>query len=136
MGQPIVYFEIEGRDGQALQSFYSELFGWAVNADNPGNYGVIQRQDRSVGIDGAVFGVPEVPSSTWRGPTRAEGYAGGVTAFVQVPDVEAALTRAEALGGTRMQGPDDAPGGMTMGKFTDPEGRLIGVVGPPPSQGS
>lgn len=66
-----------------------------------------------------------------RGATRFEGYPGSVTVFVEVPDVEAALAHAEALGGTRMQGPDEVPGGRTMGKFSDPEGRLIGLITPP-----
>lgn len=138
MGQPIVYFEIEGLDSEALQSFYAGLFGWDIDTNNPMNYGIVAREanNEGVGIGGAVFGVPETPSSTWRGPTRTEGYQGGTTVFIEVPDVEAALARAEALGGTRMQGPDDVPGGMQMGKFNDPEGRLVGVVTPPPSRNS
>ena len=28
MGKPVVHFEIEGRDGRALQAFYSQLFEW------------------------------------------------------------------------------------------------------------
>jgi hypothetical protein len=134
MSQPVVYFEIEGRDGKALQRFYSQLFGWVIDANHPGDYGIIQRDDEAragAGIDGAVLGVPETPSSTWRGATRCEGYPGSVTLFVEVADVEAALARAEALGGTRMQGPDEVPGGRTMGKFNDPEGRLIGLITPP-----
>jgi uncharacterized glyoxalase superfamily protein PhnB len=102
------------------------------------NYGLIPREDNvnseGIGIGGAVLGVPETPSSTWLGPSRAEGYTGHVTVFVEVPDVEAALSRAEALGGSRMQGPDEVFGGLQMGKFNDPEGRLIGVVSPPPDQ--
>lgn len=140
MGQPVVHFEIEGQDAAALRSFYSELFGWVIDASNPMNYGLIQREDNlndeGVGIGGAVVGVPETPSSTWRGPWRSQGYTGHVTVFVEVPDVEAALSRAEALGGSRMQGPDEVLGGLQMGKFQDPEGRLIGVVSPRRTQAS
>ena len=28
MGQPVVHFEIVGKDGEKLRSYYSELFGW------------------------------------------------------------------------------------------------------------
>lgn len=28
MGQPVVHFEIIGKDGDALQRYYGELFGW------------------------------------------------------------------------------------------------------------
>ena len=37
MGQPVVHFEVVGKDGAALQSFYSELFGWEIDANNPMN---------------------------------------------------------------------------------------------------
>ena len=43
MGQPVVHFEVIGKDGPALQSYYSELFGWEINADNPMNYGIVMR---------------------------------------------------------------------------------------------
>ena len=44
-------------------------------------------------------------------------------------DVEAALRKAESLGGTRTMGPARAPTGLVVGHFTDPEGNLIGVAG-------
>jgi hypothetical protein len=37
MGQPVVHFEIVGSDAAKLHGFYSELFGWRINADNPMN---------------------------------------------------------------------------------------------------
>jgi predicted enzyme related to lactoylglutathione lyase len=37
-----------------------------------------------------------------------EGMPGHVTFYVEVPDVEAALVRAEQLGGTRLMGPTEA----------------------------
>lgn len=136
MGKPVVHFEIEGRDPTALRHFYTELFGWTVNADNPMQYGLIEREVNlnvhGVGIGGAIYGVPERPSTTWRGPTRAEGYPGHITIYVEVPDVEAALTQVETLGGRRMQGPDDGFGGVQMGKFSDPEGHLVGLVSTEP----
>jgi len=63
-----------------------------------------------------------------RGPTRAEGYEGHVTVYVEVPDVEAALAQAERLGGTRLLGPDEVMGGIEIAAFSDPEGHLIGLV--------
>jgi predicted enzyme related to lactoylglutathione lyase len=123
---------------EELRRFYSELFGWVIDSDNPMDYGLIERKGNlnadGVGIGGAVLGVPDIPSSTWRGPSRADGYSGHVTVYVEVTDVEAALVRAEHLGGRRMQGPDEVLGGLQMGKFHDPEGRLIGVVSSPKPQ--
>jgi predicted enzyme related to lactoylglutathione lyase len=39
MGQPVVHFEVVGKDGAKLQQYYSELFGWEIDANNPMNYG-------------------------------------------------------------------------------------------------
>jgi len=43
--------------------------------------------------------------------------------------VEAALRKAESLGGTRRMGPARAPTGLVVGHFADPEGNVIGVAG-------
>jgi predicted enzyme related to lactoylglutathione lyase len=120
MGQPVVHFEVIGKDGEKLQSYYSELFGWEIDADNPMGYGVIQREGNvnadGVGIGGGVA-------------TGPEGYDGHLTFYVEVPDVGAAIAKAEELGGKRVFGPDEVPGmDMILGQFTDPEGHLIGLI--------
>ena len=119
MGRPVVHFEIVGQDAEKLQSYYAELFDWNIDANNPMKYGIVAREENlnsdGVGIGGGV-GV---------GP---EGYAGHVTFYVEVPDVEAALAKAESLGGTRTMGPDEVMEGLVIGLFTDPEGHVIGVI--------
>ena len=121
MGQPVVHFEIIGKDGEKIQSYYSELFGWEIDADNPMNYGVVQREGNTnadgVGIGGGL-GV---------GP---EGYDGHVTFYVEVPDVEAALAKAESLGGSRTMGPEQVTDEVEIGLFVDPEGHTVGVMRP------
>ncbi len=120
MGQPVVHFEIIGRDGQKLQDYYSELFGWGIDADNPMNYGMVQREE-NVNADGVGIG-----GGVGVGP---EGYDGHVTFYVEVPDVEAGLAKAESLGGSRLMGPDEVPGGgPVIGQFADPEGHAIGLI--------
>jgi predicted enzyme related to lactoylglutathione lyase len=119
MGQPVVHFEIIGRDGSGLQRYYSELFGWDIDADNPMNYGMVGREG-NVNSDGVGIGGGVGP-----GP---EGYEGHVTVYVEVPDVEEALSRAESLGGSRVMGPENVMGQVELGQFTDPEGHLVGVV--------
>ncbi|MGH3549994.1 MAG: VOC family protein [Pseudonocardiaceae bacterium] len=122
MGHPVVHFEVIGKDGAGLQSFFSDLFGWKIDADNPMSYGLVQREGgasaEGAGIGGGI-GV---------GP---EGYAGHVTFYVGVPDVEAALAKAESLGGSRVMGPETVMEQIEIGLFNDPEGHLIGVVKTP-----
>ena len=119
MGQPVVHFEIIGRDGDKLRSYYSELFGWEIDSSNEMGYGIVQREGNT-NADGAGIG-----GGVAAGP---EGYHGHVTFYVEVPDVEEALTKAESLGGTRRMGPETIMGSIELGHFTDPEGHLIGVV--------
>lgn len=122
MGQPVVHFEVIGKDGDKLKGYYSDLFGWEIDSNNPMGYGIVPR-DANVADDGAGIG-----GGIAAGP---EGYEGHVTFYVGVPDVEAALARAEELGGTRVMGPDTImDGALTLGQFKDPEGHLIGLVTP------
>lgn len=120
MGQPVVHFEVVGTDGDKLKAYYSNLFGWKFeDAQGPMNYGVVPREGNTnadgIGIGGGVGGV--------------EGDAGHVTFYVEVPDIEAALGKAESLGGKRLMGPDEVPGaGISIAHFSDPEGHLIGLV--------
>jgi predicted enzyme related to lactoylglutathione lyase len=119
MGQPVVHFEIIGTDADRLRGYYSDLFGWEFDTNNPMNYGVVAREanlsPEGIGIGGGV-GV---------GP---EGYPGHVTFYVGVSDVEAALAKAESLGGSRVMGPEAVMEDVEIGLFTDPEGHLVGVV--------
>jgi predicted enzyme related to lactoylglutathione lyase len=119
MGQPVVHFEVIGKDGDKLQSYYAELFGWEIDSDNPMNYGIVQREGNT-NADGAGIG-----GGIAAGP---DGYEGHVTFYIEVPDVEASLAKAESLGGTRVMGPDNVMEGLELGQFTDPEGHLIGLV--------
>jgi predicted enzyme related to lactoylglutathione lyase len=116
MGQPVVHFEVLGKDGAALQCYYAELFGWDVKTDNEMNYGMVDGKDN--GENGIGGGVGQGP----------DGYQGHVTFYVAVPDVEEALQKAESLGGKRVMGPEDIMGMVVLGQFTDPEGHLVGVV--------
>jgi uncharacterized protein len=113
MGQPVVHFEVIGKDGESLRRYYSELFGWEIDAANPMNYGMIARE--ADGIGGGIGAGPK-------------GYDGHVTFYVAVPDVEAALAKAESLGGTRVMGPETIMDEIELGQFKDPEGHVIGVV--------
>ena len=121
MGQPVVHFEVIGKDGEKLRSYYSDMFGWKFGDPiGPTHYAVVPR-DGNVNADGVGVGGGV--------GTAPEGYGGHVTFYVEVPDVEAALAKAESLGGSRMMGPDEVPeAGITIGLFTDPEGHVVGLV--------
>ena len=68
-----------------------------------------------MGIGGGIGAVPY-------------GQPGHVTFYVEVPDVEAALSKAESLGGSRVMGPQKVMEGVEIGLFSDPEGHTVGLV--------
>jgi uncharacterized protein len=109
---PVVHFEVVGKDGPALQKFYGDLFEWKINADNPMNYGIVEPSDG--GIGGGVSASPDGnPMITW---------------YVQVDDLQAALDKAEQLGGKTVMPPMDIPDGPKIALFTDPAGNTVGLV--------
>ena len=117
MGQPVVHFEVMGKDAAKLQSYYADLFGWQIQHQNPMNYGLVQHEGQ--GIAGGIGGIHG---------DCVEEHPGHVTFYVEVPDVEKALVKAEELGGSRLFGPETVTEGVTLGQFTDPEGHLIGLL--------
>jgi predicted enzyme related to lactoylglutathione lyase len=127
MGQPVVHFEVIGKDPEKLRGYYGNLFGWEFDTSapvsnavsQPGNYGFVNRNTTTdgTGIPGGVGG--------------GAGYNGHAIFYVGVSNVEAALQTAERLGGIRRMGPEKNPeANLVVGHFTDPEGHLIGVAGP------
>ena len=114
MQNPVVWFEVLGKDGRALQRFYSDLFGWKSEpADGDTSYGLVAAQNG--GIGGGV------------GQSQ-DGGEGHVTFFVEVDDPAAYLKRAEKLGGTTVVPPTEIPTyNLTFAYFTDPQGHLIGL---------
>jgi uncharacterized protein len=124
MGQAVVHFEITGKNPEQLRKYFGDLFGWTFDTGGPvaesvseaGNYGFTENSTPDgIGIPGGIGG----------GSDR-DGY---VTFYVSVPDVAAALDKAEELGGKRIMGPDKVEEtGLVVGQFTDPEGHRIGLA--------
>ena len=111
MASPVVHFEITGKDGAKLQKFYGDLFDWKIDANNPMNYGIVDN-----GGEGINGGVGETPQGD-----------GHVTFYVQVPDINAALEKAESMGGKTVM-PREEMEMVTFALFSDPEGHMVGLV--------
>jgi predicted enzyme related to lactoylglutathione lyase len=114
MGDPVVHFEILGKDGQGLQDFYSGIFGWKIDSSNPANYGIVDTESGDRGIPGGV--------------SAAERGAGWITFYIEVDDLEGTMTRIEEAGGKALAGPMQVPGGPRLAIFADPEGHTVGLV--------
>jgi predicted enzyme related to lactoylglutathione lyase len=113
MPNPVVHFEIAGKNGKALQDFYSKLFGWTVDTNNPMNYGMVDTAVKS-GINGGIMQTQgEMPAY--------------LTFYVEVDNLQSYLDRAATLGGKAIVPPTPIPGIGSFAMFHDPEGHLVGL---------
>jgi predicted enzyme related to lactoylglutathione lyase len=116
MPNPVVHWEIAGKNAKQLEGFYSQLFDWKVSTDNPMNYGMVDT-DAKAGINGGIMGTQgNMPSY--------------VTFYVQVDDLQTYLDKAKKLGGTPCVQPTPIPGNGSIAMFNDPDGHLIGLFKP------
>jgi uncharacterized protein len=114
MPNPVVHFEVLGKDAQALQGFYSQVFDWPMEKVMD-SYAMV----RPVGEQGIAGGV---------GSTMSPDTPGHTTFYVQVEDLQATLDAIEAAGGSTVQPPMDIPNGPSIALFRDPDGNLVGLV--------
>jgi predicted enzyme related to lactoylglutathione lyase len=114
MANPVVYFEVIGKEGAKLRDFYGRLFDWKFEEAPGMDYGMLS----SAG-DGGIGGGIGI------GPPGAPSY---VTVYVQVDDINAYLRKAETLGAKTVTPRTVIPNTVTFAQLTDPEGHLIGLV--------
>ncbi|MES2129539.1 MAG: VOC family protein [Pseudomonadota bacterium] len=111
----ICYLEIPAQDPARSCAFYQAVFGWAVRT----------RGDGRIAFDD---GVGEVSGAwvTGRAPTGAAG----LLVYMMVNDIDAAVAKVLANGGTLVQPVGvDAP--EITARFLDPAGNLFGLYQEP-----
>lgn len=114
MSHKIVHWEIMGPDGEALNAFYGELFGWKGEAV-PGFDAYHMIDGEHTGVAGAVGkGSEEMPSY--------------LTLYIEVDNVEEHLAKAEAAGGGTIVPRTVIPEVVTFGMMSDPAGNILGIV--------
>jgi uncharacterized protein len=114
MANPVVHFEVLGKDAAVLSKFYGEAFGWELDDVMEGSYYMAKPGDEG-GIPGGIG-------------AAQDGGSGHVMFYVQVEDPAAALEQIRSLGGSTVSEPMDVPGGPTIAHFADPEGHVVGLV--------
>jgi predicted enzyme related to lactoylglutathione lyase len=115
---PVVWFEVLGQDGDKLQRYYADLFGWNIEGRGPGNYGEVKPVAQ--GIGGGVA-------------AHYPGTRPWVTFYVAANDVSGTLEKAQQLGGKVVMPARRIPGGPEVAAFEDPEGHVIGLLNDSPS---
>jgi predicted enzyme related to lactoylglutathione lyase len=155
MPNPVVSFEIRGPDAARLREFYTSVFGWQTFMF-PSGYAAVETTSHDhddatgtmtfTGEDaymndgvtiGSAYGQPAwkfAGEHDWR--TFEPGAAGGGIAegepalmfYIQVPDLEAALERVTAAGGTVLLPPTEVAPNVTIANFGDPAGNRVGLT--------
>ena len=112
MSHPVVHAEIRSSDPDATRAFFAGLFGWDYSDGAYPGYTFVD-----TGLETAL------PTAI----SPLQGDADTVLFFVGVPDVPAALAKAEELGGSVVQPAQEVPG-VSFGVLADPQGHLVGVA--------
>jgi predicted enzyme related to lactoylglutathione lyase len=112
MGTTVVHVEVTGKNGEALQSFYKDIFGWSLDTNNPDGYGMYRQDDGLTGGIGA---------STDGGP-------GQVTFYVRSDDPQAILDKVAERGGRVIMPLTEVAPETTIALFADPEGHVVGIM--------
>ena len=117
-----VHFEVHASNPQALITFYSALFGWTVNKWEGGDYWMIHTgPDDQPGINGGLM------------PRRGDApqALAAVNAFVitvDVDDIDAAVARGKAAGGSMALPKMPVPGIGWLAYLKDPDGNIFGMM--------
>ena len=112
MANPVVHFEVVGKDLDKLTSFYSELFEWKTQSIPDLGYTLVEKEEQ--GIAGGIG-------------RDQNGGGGHVTFYVMTPDPQATLDRAVELGGRVIMPVTELPQ-VTIAQFADPEGHVVGIT--------
>ena len=113
MGNPVTWFEVNGPEPEQAAKFYSELFGWHTETVE-GGYILIDTHAGS-GINGGIG-------------QAHEGQPPQQVFYVENPDIQALLEKAESLGSKTVVPVTEIPDMVTFAHFADPFGNLVGLV--------
>jgi predicted enzyme related to lactoylglutathione lyase len=114
MAAPVVHFEIGSMNSAETARFYAAVFGWHFAGAGA-----------ALTVAGGHEGGPTGMLNALGHPP--ENY---VLLYVQVDDIEAALARSEAAGGTRLVGPIALPDGRRFAWVRDTAGNMVGLLTP------
>ena len=114
MGAPVVHFEITTRNAKQMQDFYTRLFDWKIDSNNPIGYGLVKPGGKR-GIDGGIA-------------QKRDETSPGVTFYAEVADPQSALDKAVSMGAHVVLPVTTIPNMATYALFADPDGNVVGVV--------
>jgi uncharacterized protein len=121
MSGKVVHFEIPYDDGVRARKFYSEAFGWEIDEIPDLHYSIVQTGPTGEG------GFPTGMGYIGGGMLKRESPTDRPVITIDVEDIDAALTKIEDLGGTKVLGRQDVGEMGWAAYFKDVEGNLMGL---------
>jgi predicted enzyme related to lactoylglutathione lyase len=115
---PVMWFEIPVSDIDRATAFYEKVLGVSLSPLNQGGFkmGWFPRAENGHGSSGALV------QAEGRTPGKA-----GTLVYLVVPDVDAALTTVQELGG-RVMLPRTSGDSGSIAHFEDSEGNLVALM--------
>ena len=110
----VVHFEILGNNPEELNKFYSKVFEWEIDTNNPIGYGMV----KSSGKGSIGGGIGKVEGGL---PPHAIFY-------IEVDDVQTYLDKLSEMGGQVLVPKTEIPNMVIFALFQDPEGNKVGLV--------
>jgi predicted enzyme related to lactoylglutathione lyase len=129
----VVHFEMPYADRDRMKKFYESAFGWETQTFGPemGNYVTVTTTETGPAgpknpgaINGGFYERPEDPA----------GHAPSVV--IAVNDVQEAMRKVTASGGTLLGEPMEIPGVGQYVSFRDTEGNRVSMLQPLPREGA
>lgn len=113
------WHELYAGDLDSAFAFYSKVFGWTkAEAHDMGPMGIYQLfATGGDAIGGMITKPKEIPAPFW-------------LYYINVAEIDAAIAKTKAAGGTIMQGPMEVPGGSWIAQALDPQGAMFAMVAP------
>ncbi len=112
----VTHFELPTTDSAKSREFYEAVFGWQFTkwGDGGMEYWLIKTGEAGTpGIDGGLGG--------------AANDLKGTVNTVEVDNIDAALQKAEALGGQVIMPKDEIPGVGLLAYVREPGGAVVGI---------
>lgn len=117
MANPVMWFEIIGKDSAGLQKFYRETFGWRLTppVKEMGNYSMLEGHEPGPG-----GGIGE-------GDAR-------VSIYIETPDPQSLVEKAQRNGATVLMPVTSITPTTTIAMLMDPAGNTFGLMKSPQAQ--
>jgi uncharacterized protein len=126
----VIHFEIHAANGDRMQKFYSDVFGWQIKDMGPqmGNYRMVTTGEDKPGevypgINGGI-------APRQGAPPQGNEAVNAFVCTIGVDNLDAYIDKVKEAGGTTALDKMEVPGVGWLAYIKDPEGNIFGMLQP------